>query len=91
MAFIILAFTQVVHSFNMRSDHSLFRIGPFTNHRLNAAALVSTILMVLVCFIPPVTNLFGFNQASMDDVPESPWFSTDSAAGAGTGESRRAD
>ena len=62
MAFIILAFTQVVHSFNMRSDHSLFRIGPFTNRRLNAAALVSTILMVLVCFIPPVTNLFGLTR-----------------------------
>ncbi|NLG89305.1 MAG: calcium-translocating P-type ATPase, PMCA-type [Clostridiaceae bacterium] len=59
MAFIILAITQVVHSFNMRSDHSLFRIGPFSNAKLNWAALVSVLLMVLVVFIPPVAKVFG--------------------------------
>ncbi|NLO38049.1 MAG: calcium-translocating P-type ATPase, PMCA-type [Ruminiclostridium sp.] len=58
-AFIILALTQVVHSFNMRSAHSLFTIGPFTNRKLNVAALVSIILIVLVVFIPPIANIFG--------------------------------
>jgi len=62
MAFIILAFTQVVHSFNMRSNHSLFKIGPFTNRKLNIAALVSVVLMVLVCFVPPVTTAFGLTR-----------------------------
>jgi len=59
MAFIVLALTQVVHSFNMRSNHSLFTIGPFTNSKLNVAALVSTILIALVVFIPPIANIFG--------------------------------
>ncbi|HEY8499144.1 MAG TPA: calcium-translocating P-type ATPase, PMCA-type [Clostridia bacterium] len=59
MAFIILALTQVVHSFNMRSDHSLFKIGPFSNVKLNWAALVSVLLMILVVFIPPVAKVFG--------------------------------
>lgn len=59
MAFIILALTQIVHSFNMRSNHSLFRIGPFTNGKLNLAALVSVLLIILVVFIPPVANVFG--------------------------------
>ena len=59
MAFIILAITQVVHSFNMRSDHSLFKIGPFSNMKLNWAALVSVLLMILVVFIPPVAKAFG--------------------------------
>jgi Ca2+-transporting ATPase len=59
MAFIILALTQIVHSFNMRSNHSLFRIGPFSNGKLNLAALVSVILIALVVFIPPIANVFG--------------------------------
>lgn len=59
MAFIILALTQVVHSFNMRSNHSLFHIGPFTNRKLNGAALISTLLIALVVFIPPISSVFG--------------------------------
>lgn len=64
MAFIILAMTQVVHSFNMRSNHSLFKIKPFSNKKLNGAALISTILMIFVVFVPPVANLFGLIQLS---------------------------
>jgi len=64
MAFIVLAFTQVVHAFNMRSDYSLFKIGPFTNRKLNFAALVSAVLMILVCFVPPVTTVFGLTRLS---------------------------
>lgn len=59
MAFIILALTQVVHSFNMRSNHSLFRIGPFSNRSLSGAALISVFLIVLVVFVPPIANVFG--------------------------------
>ena len=58
-AFIILALTQVVHSFNMRANHSLFRIVPFSNRKLNLAALFSAILIILVVFIPPIANVFG--------------------------------
>ena len=36
----------------MRSGHSLFQIGPFTNKRLNQAALVSVVLVALVMFTP---------------------------------------
>ena len=54
--------TQVVHSFNMRSDRSLFKIGPFSNRRLNGAALISTALVALVVFIPPVAMAFGLIQ-----------------------------
>jgi len=58
MAFMILALSQVVQSFNMRSEHSLFKIGPFSNKTLNGAALVSTLLVVLVMFTP-VRSAFG--------------------------------
>ncbi len=58
MAFLVLAFSQVVQAFNMRSYQSLFKIGLFTNRKLNLAALVSTLLMVLVLFTP-VSVAFG--------------------------------
>ncbi|MBO5512437.1 MAG: cation-translocating P-type ATPase, partial [Clostridia bacterium] len=38
MAFLVLATSQVLHAFHMRSDKSLFKIGPFGNSKLNWAA-----------------------------------------------------
>ena len=58
MAFIVLALSQVVQAFNMRSDHSLFKIGPFTNKKLNLAALSSVLVVLAVLFIPPVALVF---------------------------------
>ena len=58
LAFMVLALSQVVQAFNMRSDRSLFAIGPFTNSKLNAAALASTVLVALVLFTP-VKVAFG--------------------------------
>ena len=62
MAFIILALTQVVHSFNMRSDKSLFKIAPFSNSKLNVAVLISLALTLLVVFIPSIATVFGLIQ-----------------------------
>jgi len=58
LAFMVLALSQVVQAFNMRSEHSLFKIGVFTNHKLNWAALASVLLVCLVLFTP-VSVLFG--------------------------------
>ena len=52
MAFMVLALTQIVQAFNMRSEHSLFAIGPFSNRKLNGAALLSLALVCLVLFTP---------------------------------------
>ena len=52
LAFMVLAFSQVIQAFNMRSEHSLFQIGVFTNRKLNWAALASVVLMLLVLFTP---------------------------------------
>ncbi|MBQ7034088.1 MAG: calcium-translocating P-type ATPase, PMCA-type [Clostridia bacterium] len=58
MAFIILALSQLVQAYNMRSEHSLFKIGPFSNRTLNLAVLTSLLLMALVVFTP-VRAAFG--------------------------------
>ncbi|MBR6683827.1 MAG: cation transporting ATPase C-terminal domain-containing protein, partial [Firmicutes bacterium] len=58
LAFMVLALSQVIQAFNMRSDHSLFKIGPFTNHKLNWAVLAS-VLMVLLVLFTPIRTAFG--------------------------------
>ena len=52
LAFMVLALCQVVQAFNMRSEHSLFKIGFFGNKTLNLAAIASTAMVALVLFTP---------------------------------------
>lgn len=58
MAFMVLALSQVVQAFNMRSNHSLFQIGVFSNHKLNWAGLASVLLVALILFTP-LSTAFG--------------------------------
>lgn len=52
LAFIVLSLSQVVQAYNMRSEHSLFHIGIFTNHKLNWACFLSFVLVLIVLFTP---------------------------------------
>lgn len=65
MAFIVLALSQVVQSFNMRSEKSLFKIGLFHNTHLNKAALISIIMVLLVVFTP-LSFIFELIMLPMD-------------------------
>ena len=58
LCFMVLALSQIVQAFNMRSEHSLFAIGPFTNPSLNRSALLSAALVALVLFTP-LRTAFG--------------------------------
>ncbi len=58
MAFTVLALSQIVQAYNVRSDRSLFKIGFFGNKTLNKAALLSLVLMLVVLFTP-VKTAFG--------------------------------
>ncbi len=58
LAFMVLSLCQIVQAFNMRTDHSLFHIGIFTNRTLNLAALGSTLMVALLLFTP-VGSIFG--------------------------------
>lgn len=66
MAFMVLALSQVLQAFNMRSEHSLFKINPFSNKTLNKASLVSVILMAFVLFVPGVQGAFALTYLSWD-------------------------
>ncbi len=52
LAFIVMALSQIVHAYNMRSEKSLFKIGPFSNGKLNLASLAAIVLMAIVLFTP---------------------------------------
>ncbi len=63
MAFMVLSLSQVLQSFNMRSDHSIFKIGLFTNKKLNLAVLASLVLVLILLFTP-VGIAFGIVKLS---------------------------
>ena len=52
LAFMTLALSQVLQAYNMRSHKSIFKIGPFSNHKLNWSCLASLALLALVLFTP---------------------------------------
>ncbi|MFR2561897.1 MAG: cation transporting ATPase C-terminal domain-containing protein [Anaeromassilibacillus sp.] len=58
MAFAVLSFSQVVHTFNMRSSQSVFRAGIFRNKKLVLAAVVCVVLQLSVIVIPPLAQIF---------------------------------
>lgn len=59
LAFITLALSQILHAYNMRSEHSIFKIGIFSNKKLNIVTLISIVLICFVCFVPGVLTAFG--------------------------------
>ena len=58
MAFAVLSMSQLVHAFNMRSEHSVFSIGIFGNKYLVGALLAGVVLQVGVITIAPLAKLF---------------------------------
>ena len=59
MAFMVLALSQLVQALNMRSSHSLFKVGFFSNKTMNLSLFVCTLLTAVVLLIPGVNTVFG--------------------------------
>lgn len=58
MAFAVLSLSQLFHSFNMRSEHSLSDIGLFTNKKLVYSFIICAFLQISVITIPPLAQIF---------------------------------
>lgn len=58
MAFCVLSLSQLVHSLNMRSEHSVLKLGLLSNRKLVAACGFCAFLMVSVVLFPPLSSLF---------------------------------
>lgn len=67
MAFSTLSISQLVHAFNMRSEHSLFSVGVFSNKYLLGAFFCGLLLQCSVVSVKPLATMFkviplGFSQ-----------------------------
>ena len=58
MAFLSLGLLELVHSFNIKSEESIFKTGLFENKYLVGALILGTILQVGVVCIPAFANIF---------------------------------
>nr|WP_279593751.1 cation-translocating P-type ATPase [Lactobacillus kefiranofaciens] len=59
MAFSTLTFARLLHGFNCRSQHSIFKIGFKKNWYSLAAFAVGTLLLALILFVPALHGLFA--------------------------------
>ncbi|MDF2473248.1 MAG: hypothetical protein K0R21_1030 [Anaerocolumna sp.] len=58
MAFAVLSLSQLFHSFNMRSEHSLTKIGFFSNIKLILSFLFCGFLQVVVISVESLASVF---------------------------------
>ena len=58
MAFVSLGLLELVHSFNIKSEESIFKVGLFENKYLLGAFIFGALLQVLVVVIPTVAEVF---------------------------------
>lgn len=66
MAFATLAISQLVHAFNIRSTHSMFKVGFFSNKYMNGAFLASLSLMLIVLLVPSLNTVFNVDFMHME-------------------------
>ena len=72
MAFLVLAFAELVHVFNIRNNkESLFKTNPFNNSKLLLAIMVSIMLMLAVVLIPALRNIFHLVLLPADKLLET--------------------
>lgn len=65
MAFAVLALSQLIHAFNVRSVYrSLFAIGLFSNRPLIGAFAFSSALQLLVLLVPAISGIFRVTALS---------------------------
>ena len=58
MAFVALGMLELVHSLNVKSDESIFKVGIFENKYLIGSIILGTILTILVVMVPVFADVF---------------------------------
>ena len=58
MAFIALGMLELVHSFNIKSEQSIFKIGILENKYLIGSFILGTIVQTIVVIIPQLAEIF---------------------------------
>lgn len=72
MAFVVLAFSELVHVFNIRNNKlSIFKTGIGGNKYLYYATVVSAMLMFVILFVPELRNLFSIAILPVENLFET--------------------
>lgn len=58
MAFVSLGILELIHSFNIKSEKSIFKVGIFENKFLIISFIVGVILQILLVITPSLANIF---------------------------------
>ena len=69
MAFFVLSSLELVHSFNIRSESSIFKVGLFSNMYLVGATIVGIVLQTIVIINPTISRIFDSVQLN-----QTQWF-----------------
>ena len=62
MAFISLGMLELIHSFNVKSEESIFKVGLFENKYLLGAFVLGTVLQLGIVFVPRLAEIFKLTQ-----------------------------
>ena len=72
MAFMVLAFSELVHVFNIRNNKkSIFKTHPFNNKMLLLAIGASAALMLVILLVPALRHLFSIPILPMGNLIET--------------------
>ena len=59
MAFVTLSMIELVHSINVRTEGSIFKVGIFKNRYLIGAFIIGAVLQIAVISIPGIAEVFS--------------------------------
>ncbi|MDR1514488.1 MAG: calcium-translocating P-type ATPase, PMCA-type [Synergistaceae bacterium] len=62
MCFSVLALSQLVHAMNVRSSHSLFKVGFLSNPYMVKALIASTLCVLAVLYVPFLSKAFKLSN-----------------------------
>ncbi len=58
LCFAVLSLSELAHTINMRSSHSIFKLGLFTNIKLTISIVLCVFLQVAVIMLPALSGIF---------------------------------
>lgn len=65
MAFLTLASIQLFHSYNIKTEHSIFHKDTFDNKFLNIAFILGMLLQLMILYVPFFANAFKLERLSL--------------------------
>ena len=65
MAFITIGLLELIHSFNIKSEESIFNMGILENKYLIGSFILGVIIQTIVVIIEPLADIFKLSQLNI--------------------------